>query len=751
MGEYSVDPCHKNPTMDASGSLYAQRSGNNVSVWGTAKLHKGAGPASDPRRYGYHFAARIHWNGDDTGNWFYIKDNNKSYSGQNVTWDADYSYTLENYKDAGTVSLHYICCGTGDGTYGNACNVGYKDVKVAEVSVESAYTPSWISLQDWGRISNIESGSWFVKYKYDTGSVSNCPISLAIHDYNATSWGVRWEPVLAYLTGSGERTDTYTLKSAQGFTDGNRYRITLVSNGGEDLSPLSWNPQDGKVIYTYRIPTLNNSVTITRTSQNANQDNKFTISGTNDRAWSDYEQPFQTHYRIKRGNDNWSGWTNIGNISTWSRSAAEMRSLVSKSCDGQTISIQFKRYSPSSLLESVNQPKGNFIVYYRPRVGIGANDVTYKDSGNNNIPKGKIIAKHKLTDITVSWSYDTNRDVAGYTQGYRVRLYNNANTVVKTYYTTSKSYKIPANDIPSNGLMTYVDITPYYANDSSDPNSYWYYNGTIEKMNFVIVMNKLAKPVIVYPINNSNWINDDFRICFQLPTDPDYASVSGTYKYDNIEFEINGTAYKFTQVSGDTQTTNHTLISQNYTFSSLLSELTYQKKITIWPNANNITKNSTYVIRVRVKKPYNATADTDWGWSDWSDKVTIVKVVPSYSVSKGDLIMVTHYNTVRDAVNNAKNTYGITGSVPDRVTSKVTTILQNQYKYANIFQRIVETKNVVNDYAPVHTSLVRVKFDYQDQIITSFTTTDEWVTALKDDTNGKNYMKYIFDNVTLLK
>ena len=729
MGEYTKNPSHSNPTMDAYGSLYAEREGNNVKVWGSASLHKGGGYG---RMYGYHFAARIHWNGVNTGNWFYIKDDNTGYKNIDKTWTVSYSYTLENCPEAGTVSLHYICCGTGDGTYGNPCNVGYVDVEVASVSVDKAYTASsiWLNPNDYTKIAKVQDSSttgsgkqWGVHYSYNAGSNTDCPISLAIQDYNNTSWSVRWEPILRYVNGSSDGVwDYYNLGTDKGFTDGNRYRITLVSKGGEALSPNSWDPRQGLTIYTYKIPTINDSITISRTSQNANQDNKFTISGTNDRAWSDYEQPFQTRYRIKRGSADYTGWTNVGNITSWSRSD-----------------------------ESSNKPTQDFVVYYRPRVGIGSSDVSYKDTSNNNIPKGKIIAKHKLTDITVTWNYDTNRDVAGYTQGYRVRLYNNANTVVKTYYTTSKSYKIPANDIPSNGLMTYVDITPYYANDSSDPNSYWYYNGTIEKMNFVIVMNKLAKPVITYPINNSNWINDDFRICFQLPTDPDYASVSGTYKYDNIEFEINGTAYKFTQVSGDTQTTNHTLISYDYTFSSLLNDLTYQKKITIWPNANNITKNSTYAIRVRVKKPYNATADTDWGWSDWSDKVTIVKVVPSYSVSKGDFIMATHYNTVRDAVNNAKNTYGITGSVPDKVTSKVTIILQNQYKYANIFQRIVETKNVVNNYAPVHTSLVKVKFDYQDRIITSFTTTDEWVTALKDDTNGKNYMKYIFDNVTLLK
>ena len=523
---------------------------------------------------------------------------------------------------------------------------------------------------------------------------------------------------------------------------------------GEALSPSSWDPRQGLVIYTYRIPTLNNSITATRTSQNANQDNKFTISGTNNRAWSAYENDFVTRYRIKRGSADYTGWTSLGNITSWSRTAAEMRTLVPKANDGQSIILQMERWSTklntsTTIYESTNKPTITFTVYYRPRIGIVNNNVSYKDSSGNNIPKSKVIAKSKLTDVTVSWSYDTTQAQAGYTQGYRIRLYNNAGTVVKTYYTSNKNYVIPKNDIPANGLLTYIDITPYFKNDTETQANFWYYNGTIEKIPFIIVMNRLNKPVITYPINNSNWINDDFRICFQLPTDPDKDSVTGTYKYDNIEFDINGKVYKFANTDGTTS--GATLISQNYTFSSLVNDLTYQKKIIIWPNANNITKTSTYIMRVRVRKPYNATADTEYGWSEWSDKVTIIKVVPSYSVSQGDFIMAAHYNTVRDAVNNAKNTYAVTGSIPDKATAKTTIILQSQYTYDNIFKRIVETKNQVNNYAPVHNDLVKVKFDYQNQIITSFTTTDEYVTAAKDGTGGRNYMKYLYDNVILLK
>jgi len=683
------------------------------------------------------------------------------YRGVDKTWSKDFDITLHGYTDAGRVSLHYICCGTGDGTYGHGCDVGYPDVEVASANVGSAYTPSsiWLNPNDYTKISKVNIGSWSVHYSYNAGSNSNVPISLAIHDYDRTSWGVRWEPVLRYVNGSSDGVwDSYTLGTDRGFSDGQRYRITLVSKGGEALSPSSWDPRQGLTIYTYRKPTLNNSVTIEKSSQNANQSNTFLISGINNRAWSDYEDNFQTRYRIKRGNSDWTGWTNIGNTDGWSRNASEMRTLVPKDYDAQTIQIRFQRYNSRADYASDNSPSGSFIVYYRPKIDIVGNDVSYKDIYNTNIPKSKIIAKHKLTDVNVSWNYDTSQVLAGYTQGYRIRLYNNDNTLVKSYYTANKNYNIPVNDIPADGRLTYIDVTPYFGNDQSSLTSanyadnYWYYNdGPIEKIPFIIVSNRLNKPIITYPVNNSNWINDDFRICFQLPDDADKDSISGTYKYDNIEFDINNKIYKFTQIQGDTLTPNDTLITEDYTFSSKLDDLTYQKKIIIWPNANNIIKNNIYNIRVRVKRPYNATIDTDWGWSEWSDTVTLIKLVPQYEVNQGELILASHFNEVRDAVNNAKNTYGVLEDISPRAIRNTTIIEREQYTNANMFKRIIDTKNQVNNYGPIHRDLVRIRFDYQNQIITSFDPIIEIVTAGKDKSYGRNYMKYIYDNVILLK
>lgn len=119
---------------------------------------------------------------------------------------------------------HATSCDGYDGTYTN----------FIDYEIPDPYTPSsiWLNPNDYTKIGRIDSSSWGVHYSYNSGSNSNCPISLAIHDYSKTSWGVRWEPVLRYVNGSSDGVwDYYTLSANQGFASGSRYRITLVSKG----------------------------------------------------------------------------------------------------------------------------------------------------------------------------------------------------------------------------------------------------------------------------------------------------------------------------------------------------------------------------------------------------------------------------------------------------------------------------------------------------------------------------------------
>lgn len=620
--------------------------------------------------------------------------------------------------------------------------------------VYNPYTPStiWLNPNDYTKIGRVDSSSWSVHYSYNSGSNTNCPISLAIHDYGATNWGVRWEPVIRYITGSSDGVwDSVKLSSAQGFAHGSRYRITLVSNGGEALSPASWNPQDGYVIYTYQEPKINTTLTRSRSTQHANQDNSFSISGTNGRAWSSYENTFQTHYRIKRGSESYSGWTNLGDITTWSRTAAEMRSLVPKAYDGQTITLDMKRFSPTPSWYSSNTASNTFVVYYRPRTGISSASYRKNNSSGTTVAgNGYVIDDSSLTHVYVSWSYDTTLATAGYTQGYRIRLYNSDGTVVKTYYTTGKSYQIPKADIPRI-QQTYIDITPYYANDSSSTSSYWYYNGTISKINFVRIVSNIGTPAITYPINNSEWINDKFRICFTLPYDADYGTQSGTYLYDNIEVMINNN-YTIRMTDSTGQTSSGTLVKNTSCFSTGLSGLTYQRKMIVCPGLiSGFPSSSSYTIKIRVRKKYGSGSNNNW--SDWSSSITVKKTDISIPNYEGQYILASHYNYMKTTVNRMRNTYNLSwSSAPDNAVVDSTKITYNRYSYNNVLYVLNDIKTRVNGFGTFDNT--NVKFDSSDSLPTSFTVKQEYITNQETETEplaGANYLITILNRCNLLK
>lgn len=124
-----------------------------------------------------------------------------------------------------------------------------------------------------------------------------------------------------------------------------------------------------------------------------------------------------------------------------------------------------KRYSPSADWWSDETATGNFVVLYRPQIGVTGNNVIYRRNSNagSSVSKGQIVINDSnLSGINVAWAYDDLSIEAGYTQGYRIRLYDAKGNIVKTYYTQNQDYTIPKADIPRIQL-TKLDITPYFA------------------------------------------------------------------------------------------------------------------------------------------------------------------------------------------------------------------------------------------------------------------------------------------------
>lgn len=667
---------------------------------------------------------------------------------------------INNIKSEGStinVTITGYCTSTTDCTWGS--DESHSWTFNPEVPPYNPYTEPGLSINSYTQIGRIDNTNYNVNYTLTKGTLDIQKLKIVLLPYRGAGWNPVWEKSLD-RNSSGTFNDSYQLNKSNGFTSGNRYGLKMYLYDGttQILRPGSESiTTDAYTVYTYQEPKISTSLSMSKTSLNANTSNTFSISGTNSRAWSSYENTFQTHYRIKRGSDNWSGWTNLGDITSWSRTASQMRDLVPSSYDGQDISIEFKRYSPSPQWYSTNTASGTFVVYYTPITPINVDNVTYRldNSSGNIVSKNQLIQSTELSGIYVSWVYDTTSDKAGYVSGYRVRLYDKDKTLVKTYYTSNKYYTIPKSDIPKM-QETYIDITPYYNNGSTDESKYWYQSDSITQMQFVRIVNILSTPVITYPVNNSNWINTDFRICFQLPDDDDYGyQDESTYHYEDIELQINGSfTIRLTDSNG--HTTSGTNLIATQCFSSLPNDLTYHKKIVIYPKlALGFPASTSYKLKIRVKKKY-FTSSSISGWSSWSNEITLKVTKPDYNVEVGDKILASHFNNTLTLVDRIRNTYGVPWSnKPETARSGITIIQTSQYYYSIMMQRFIDTKNQVNNYATYDSSRTNIKFDVTNQLPTNFTTyVGEKITAEANEDNepnGRNYMKIIFDNCLYLQ
>lgn len=611
------------------------------------------------------------------------------------------------------------------------------------IYVPDPYSPPSYDIWSATQIVKVDRDKVDVNYKIDGGT-------------NGLDWVIaRVDGVKDFGFGTGKGNSlwgSFYPKWSEGFRHGSSYnvRIRFSDNHSEY--------QTGhKTFYTYQEPTLS-GVSANPTTVNAqNQDITFTQSGINDRAWTTLEQKFYTLAHCSyNGTNIGNGWTQVGtagNNASFILNGATLRGFVPKAYDNQTVTMHVKRRNNSANWESAEKTC-TFLVHYRPVKGVTCGNLSYRKNNSSGGGIGKddlVINDNSLSGIYLSWVYDTTTADAGYTQGYRIRLYNQAGTVVKTYYTTSKSYTIPKADIPRM-QHTQVDVTPYFGNDqaqlssSSYANNYWYYTSPT-KCDFVVMAAKLAKPSITYPVEGSDWINTKFRVCFQLPTDPDKGYELETYHYDDIEIEVNGKVFRLTANPAGKTTSG---IQAAAISSALASNLTYQRKMIFAPfKASGFPIATTYKLRVRVKKKY--TGDKN-NWSDWSNVRTFTVTPAVFTPARGDIIYATHYNNSKATINRVRNTYGVVWNNQPANVSRGTIIYRSQYPYASWYDRIVATKKQVNNYGSFDN--IDVRFDHTNDILENFTQYIELVTAAsneaKSDASGRNYMKIVYDRCNRL-
>lgn len=637
MGTISSQWHTSRPKMKVTGSCNYTISGTTISVSGNiqnALMYSGS-------HYGYSLYASIQIDGVEVA----------SVSSHN-TWNL--SGNFSGSRDCGsgnhTITITMKC---GDvncdmGAYYNPANV-YSE----SVNVPDPYSAPGYDIWSVTQIGKVDRDGFTVNYKINGGT-------------NNLDWVRLWvDGVCNYNNLSKNKGDslnhTFYPKWSEGFRHGSSYRVRVEFSDSHSEYQTGY-----KTFYTYQEPTLS-GVSANPTSVNAqNQNITFTQSGINDRAWASLEEQFYTLAHCTSGSTNiGNGWTKVGtagNNATFTLNGASLRGFVPKAYDDQTITMHVKRRNNSANWESAEKTC-TFVVHYRPKQGVTCSNISLKKNGSSGsaITKGDLIINDaSLTGIYVSWNFDTTTADAGYTQGYRIRIYNTGGSVVKTYYTTSKSYTIPKADIPKM-QDTYIDVTPYFANDqpsnanASYAGNYWYFTSP-SKCDFVVMAARLAKPQITYPVNNSEWINNRFRVCFQLPTDPDKGSELETYHYEDIELQINGNyTYRLTS-NPQAMTTSGNCYQSAGVFSALASNLTYQRKIVAAPclGTNFPTTPTTYTIRVRVKKKYTTSKKN---WSDWSDTVTI-KIAPAvFNPARGDIIYASHYNNAKKTIDRVRKTY----------------------------------------------------------------------------------------------
>ena len=549
------------------------------------------------------------------------------------------------------------------------------------------------------------------------------------------------------------------LETYKGTNIKKKFRITEAENGKTYYPDIAFYDGDHRYesnklqVYTYQQPVIS-GVSVNKSSQRAKDSNSFKITGLNSKVFNSLESDFKVYYSLDNNSWNYddahrvSTITNINesNLSiTWNTTASQMQALCPiSSYDNKARTIYFRNYSPSANWAS-NSISTTVKLIYRPLVGISSVSLKKNNSNGTSIQTGQVITSdNSLTGIYVSWNFEQNRPEEGYINYYRIRLYDAAGNIVHTYYTNSQNYTISKTDIPKMQL-TKIDITPAYKISDTDTR---YYNGTITKINLAILVCRLSKPIIVYPINQTTWINNKPRICFKLPSDDDYSIKGTNYRYNEIQFSVNNVI-----IGLNSSVSNSTNIAPDC-FNALLANLTYQRTIVFRPDlCSKFPIANSYSIKVRVRKNYyNDLENTNYGWSDWSDIVNISIKSANYTVNKGDKILADHYNTAISKLLSSMKVYGLSKTLSN-VQPNVTLIKQDQYTYNLIYKEIVNIKNRVNNYGTYDNGRENIKFDYSNKILESFTPTKEYVTASANESangTGRNYMKIIYDRLNLL-
>ena len=339
-------------------------------------------------------------------------------------------------------------------------------------------------------------------------------------------------------------------------------------------------------IHTCHYPSVSNlnlysgSTVITSFSpQNTSVQFKWTQDNNNNNLWTGeaaqtnmlYTETGSSQHALYPGNNDTSLTLTQANANVLfpvsERNASSVSKNVALSRYHSQIPVSVYSYKTVTLqLQPTKTPSG-FKIYDVS----GVADITSRVQNQR-------ISKTTYQQVVLKWTYPINEIASGVVDGYKIELYEDQNctTLIKDLGLTAHSdysnerYTLNVKQDCKSLVLNYVKITPYYKYDNN--NIYYGTNALIQPL--FVPYGELDTPTIDYPINNTTWHNEKFRVLFQLPTDDDYdSSQSSTYRYRDIEINIEYT------VNSTTSTKTYTYINNPTIFST--STLSYQKKIVI--------------------------------------------------------------------------------------------------------------------------------------------------------------------------
>ena len=504
---------------------------------------------------------------------------------------------------------------------------------------------------------------------------------------------------------------------------------------------------------TYRVPKIRSLTASPTYLDSANKSAKFTWQ-TNGHKWGGSEEvQFATYLEASTDNYAETNTTSTPGQQSGSESYVSASTTVTRDYfdahiptsyrntqDVVTITFRVRRRNLSA---SANPTSGGnidavsntitFSVRYVPDTA-PSNVVFRRENSSGKIinPGDNIIitpeSPEYVKNVYVSWDPVTT----GVVDGYIIRVFDEDHVLMKTYDVTQTNVTIPHEDLRRTDINT-IEITAYYKRPNGVKAE-----GPAYKSPFVLPLWLLNTPVIFAPTNGSEWINNSPRILFQLPTDPDWdffrQRIRDSYKYKEIEIEINGTSYLFSNTKSA------------YSTSSLT---THKGKLVINPALfpGFPSTDMSYTIRIRVRKDYRTQLDDDL-WSFWSEPVTTNIVYDSFSVKRGDKIMAEHRNTLTALCQRMKITYPIPSSTIKTKDVAVGDMIKAS-DYDPPYQDLVELKDSINNYAPFDSGKDRVKLpdipDFKPVV-------GEFITALPEDNSlpGRNYIWILHNYANLL-